>query len=75
MFDVIKLDPELKKQVEDSTKKYRLPLLFIFLGLVILVYVRNLSNPSLVMMILGGISATSGLIWQVVTRILANRGL
>ncbi len=60
-------------EVEDSTKKYRFPLFFIFLGTAILVYTRNLNNPSLVITILGGLSATAGLIWLVVTRVFSNR--
>ena len=46
-------------EVEDTAKEYKLPLLFIFLGLTFLVYVRNLSNPGIVITILGGLSATS----------------
>lgn len=46
-------------EVEDTAKEYKLPLLFIFLGLTVLVYVRNLSNPGIVITILGDLSATS----------------
>ena len=46
-------------EVEDIAKEYKLPLLFIFLGLTVFVYVRNLSNPGIVITILGGLSATS----------------
>ncbi len=60
-------------KVEDTAKKYKLPLLFIFLGLAVLAYVRNLSNPGIVITILGGLSATSGLVWLVVTRLVYNR--
>jgi len=33
-------------EVEDATKKYRLPLFFIFLGLAVLAYHHAVSNPS-----------------------------
>jgi hypothetical protein len=62
-------------KVEDITKEYKLPLLFIFLGLAVLVYVRNLSDPGIVITILGGLCATSGLVWLVVTRLVVNREL
>ena len=58
-------------EVEDATKKYRLPLFFIFLGLAVLAYEHTVNNPSLIITILGGLSATSGLIWLVVTRFLS----
>ncbi len=60
-------------EVEDATKKYRLPLFFIFLGLVILVYEHAVNNPSLIITILGGQSAFVGLIWLVITRFRFNR--
>ncbi len=60
-------------EVEDATKRYKLPLFFIFMGVVILVYVRNLNNPSLIITVLGGLSATSGLIWLVVARLISSR--
>ncbi len=60
-------------KVEDTTKEYKLPLLFVFLGLAVLVYVRNLSDPGIVITILGGLSATSGLVWLVVTRLVYKR--
>jgi len=60
-------------EVEDTSKKYKLPLLFIFLGIAILVYERNLSSPGIAMTILGGVLATAGLIWLIVTRFLSNR--
>ena len=56
-------------KVEDTAKEYKLPLLFIFLGLTVLVYVRDLSNPGIVITILGGLSATSGLVWLVVNKV------
>ncbi len=49
-------------KVEDSTKKYRLPLFLIFLELTIPAYERNLCNSSIAIMIMGGLSAASGLI-------------
>ncbi len=60
-------------KVEDTAKEYKLPLLFVFLGLTVLVYVRNLSNPGIVITILGGLSATSGLVWLVVTRLVNKK--
>ncbi len=60
-------------KVEDTTKEYKLPLLFVFLGLAVLVYVRNLSDPGIVITILGGLSATSGLVWLIVTRLVYKR--
>jgi hypothetical protein len=59
-------------KVEDSSKKYKLPLFFTFLGLAILVFERNLNSPGLITTILGILSATSGLIWLVVTRSLSE---
>jgi len=60
-------------EVEDSTKKYRLPLFFIFLGIAILAYENLVSNPSLIIAILGCQSATAGLVWLVVTRVVSSR--
>ena len=62
-------------EVEDTTKEYKLPLLFVFLGILVLVYVRNLSDPGIVITILGGLSATSGLVWLIVARLVMNREL
>ncbi len=61
-------------EVEDSTKKYRLPLFFVFLGTAILAYGNTVSNPSMIITILGCQSATAGLIWMIVIRVLSNRG-
>jgi hypothetical protein len=47
--------------------------LFIFLGLVILAYENSVSNPNLIIMILGGLSATAGLISLIVIKFLSNR--
>ena len=60
-------------KVEDTTIEYKLPLLFVFLGILVLVYERNLADPGIVITILGGLSATSGLVWLIVTRFVANR--
>ncbi len=62
-------------EVEDSTKKYRLPLFFVFLGTAILAYGNTVSNPSLIITILGGPSAVVGLIWLVVTRFRSGRNI
>ena len=59
-------------EVEDSTKKFRLPLLFVFLGTAILAYGNIASNPSVIMTILGGQSAIVGFIWMVMTRFRSN---
>ncbi len=60
-------------EVEDSTKKFRLPLFFVFLGTAILAYGNTVSNPSLIITILGCQSSTAGLIWLVVTRVRSGR--
>ncbi len=60
-------------EVDDSIKKYRLPLLFIFLGIVILAYGNIASNPSIIITILGCQSATVGLIWLIATRMFSNK--
>jgi uncharacterized YccA/Bax inhibitor family protein len=60
-------------EIEDSTKKDRLPLFLVFLGTAILAYGNTVSNPSIIITILGGQSAIVGLIWLVVTRLGANR--
>ena len=59
--------------VEDSTKKYGLPLYVIFLGTAILAYGNIVSNPSIVITILGCQSATVGLVWLVVARFRSGR--
>ncbi len=61
-------------EVEDATKRYRLPLFFIILGTAVLAFQHVVSKPSLIITILGVQSAIVGLIWLVVTRVLANRG-
>ena len=60
-------------EVEDSTKKYRLPLFFVFLGTTILAYGNTVTNPSIIITILGGQSATAGLIWLVVAEVRSGR--
>jgi hypothetical protein len=60
-------------EVEDSTKKYKLPLFFITLGAAILGYENLVSKPSLIIALLGVQLATAGLIWLVVARIRSNR--
>ena len=60
-------------EVEDSTKKDRLPLFFIILGTAILAYGNIVNNPSIIITILGGQSAIAGLIWLVVRRLGSNR--
>jgi hypothetical protein len=44
-------------EVEDATKKYRLPLFFIFIGLAVLACENIVNAPSLIITILGGIQA------------------
>ena len=60
-------------EVEDSTKKYMLPLFFVFLGTAILAYGNTVSNPSIIITILGCQSASAGLIWLVVARVRSGR--
>ena len=62
-------------EVEDTAKEYKLPLLFIFLGLTVLVYVRNLSNPGISHYYSGRPFCDFGLVWLVVTRLAVNREL
>jgi len=59
-------------EVEDSIKKYRLPLFFVLLGTAILAYGNIASNPSVIITILGGQSAIAGFIWMVMTRFRSN---
>ena len=60
-------------EVADSTIQYRLPLFFVFLGTVILAYGNTVSNPSLIITLLGGQSAIVGLVWLIVTRFRSGR--
>ena len=60
-------------EVEDVTKKYRPPLFFIFLGTTVLVFQHAFNKPSLIITILGGLSAIVGLVWLVVTRFRSGR--
>jgi len=59
-------------EVEDATKKYRLPLFFILLGTAILAYEHTVNTPSLIITILGDFSVTVGIIWMAVTRSLTG---
>jgi len=54
-------------KVKQSRKRYILPLFFLFSGLLILVYERDLDNPNIIMTILGSLSATAGFVWLAVT--------
>ena len=60
-------------EVEDSTKKYKLPLFFLTLMAAILAYENLTSTPSLILTLLGCQSAVVGLIWLVVTRLRSSR--
>ena len=60
-------------EVEDSTKKYKLPLFFITLGAAILGYENLVSNPSLIITLLGFLSGTAGLIWLIRARLISNK--
>ena len=60
-------------EVEDSTKKYRLPLFFVFLGTTILAYGNTVNTPNIIITILEGQSATAGLIWLVVAGVRSGR--
>jgi hypothetical protein len=59
-------------EVENSTNKYRLPLFFVFLGIALLAYEHTISNPSLIITILGAQSAIFGLVWLVVRRFVSD---
>ncbi len=54
-------------KVEDSTKKYRLPLFFVFLGTAILAY-GDTVDPNIIITILGSQSAIVGLVWLAISR-------
>ena len=59
-------------ELEDSTKKYRLPLFLVFLGTAILAYGNITSNPSVIITILGGQSAIVGFIWMIIKKFRSN---
>ena len=59
--------------VKQSRKRYILPLFFLFSGLLLLVYERDLNNPNIIMTILGSLSATAGFVWLVVTGLHSGR--
>ncbi len=56
-------------KVKQSRKRYILPLFFLFSGLLILAYERDLSNSSIGLIVSGSVAAASGTIWLVVTGI------
>jgi hypothetical protein len=60
-------------EIEDAIKKYKLPLFFITLGAAILGYENLVSNPSLIITILGFLSGIAGLIWLIRTRLISNK--
>ena len=60
-------------EIEDATKKYKLPLFFITLGAAILGYENIVSNPSLVITILGFLCGAAGLIWLIRARLISNK--
>ncbi len=60
-------------EVEDSAKKDKLPLFLIILGTAILAYGNIVSDPSIIITILGGQSAIAGIIWLVMRRLGSNR--
>lgn len=62
-------------KAKQSRKKYILPLFFLFSGLLMLAYERDLDNPNIIMTILGGLSATAGFAWLVVTGFRSSRNL
>ncbi len=53
-------------KVKQSGKRYILPLFFLFSGLLILAYERDLDNTSPFITVLGGISTTAGFVWLIV---------
>lgn len=57
---------EQKVKTKHSGKKYILPLFLLFTGLLILAYEHDLDKPHLVIIVLGGISATAGFVWLIV---------
>ena len=59
-------------KVKQSGKKYILPLFFLFTGLLILAYERDLGNPRSVITFLGCISATAGFTWLIVKGVRYN---
>ena len=56
-------------EIEDATKKYKLPLFFITLGAAILGYENLVSNPSLIITVLGFLTGTVGLAWLIKARL------
>jgi hypothetical protein len=56
-------------EIEDATKKYKLPLFFITLGAAILGYENLVSNPSLTITVLGFLTGAVGLVWLIKARL------
>lgn len=54
---------EQSAKVKRSGKGYILPLFFLFTGLLLLAYERDLASKSLLLTILGGLSTTAGFVW------------
>jgi cell division protein FtsW (lipid II flippase) len=57
---------EQPSKVKQTGKWYILPLFFLFTGLLMLAYERDLGNSLTVITVLGGLSATAGFVWLVV---------
>jgi hypothetical protein len=60
-------------EIEDATKKYKLPLFFIFLAVAILTYENLVNNPSLIITVLGFLTGSVGLIWLIKARLISNK--
>ena len=56
-------------EIEDATKKYKLPLFLIFLAVAILTYENLVNNPSFIITVLGFLTGSVGLIWLITTRL------
>jgi hypothetical protein len=54
-------------KAKQSGKRYIIPLFFLFSGLLMLAYERDLGKSLPVITVLGGLSAASGFIWLCVT--------
>ena len=53
-------------KAKQSGKRYILPLFFLFTGLLMLAYERDLGKSLSVITVLGGVSTTAGFVWLVV---------
>ena len=60
-------------EIEDATKKYKLPLFFIFLAVAILTYENLVRDPSLIITVLGFLTGFIGLIWLIAARLTKYR--